>query len=34
VVPVEEVRVTTVPGHKLVVVAGDEVIVGMAGAVV
>ena len=29
-----EVKVTTVPGHRFVVVAGDVVIVGVAGAVV
>jgi hypothetical protein len=34
VVPVDEVKVTAVPGHKPVVVAGDEVMVGVAGAVV
>ncbi len=32
VVPVDEVSVTAVPGHKPVVVAGDEVMVGTAGA--
>ena len=31
-VPVDEVNVTAVPGHKVVVVAGDEVMVGTAGA--
>ncbi len=34
VVPVDDVSVTLVPGQRLVVVAGDEVMVGVAGAVV
>ncbi len=34
VVLVDEVKVTAVPGHKPVVVVGDEVMVGVAGAVV
>ena len=34
VVPVDDVSVTVVPGHKFVVVAGLEVMVGVAGAVV
>ncbi len=34
VVPVDEVSVTAVPGQRLVVLAGDDVIVGVAGAVV
>ena len=32
VVPADEVKVTVVPGHKFVVVAGDDVMVGVAGA--
>ena len=32
VVPVLDVNVTLVPGHKLVVVAGTDVTVGVAGA--
>jgi hypothetical protein len=32
VVPVDEVSVTAVPGQRLVVVAGDAVIMGVAGA--
>jgi hypothetical protein len=34
VVPVDDVSVTVVPGHKFVVEAGLEVMVGVAGAVV